>query len=113
MPKRWVIGVLARQLFSIAWPQGRNDVNQTLLQPFINYNFPNGWYLTSAPIMTASWSAPSSQRWAVPVGGGAGRIFKINDQPMNANLQAFGYVARPSGGPDWALRFQIQFLFPR
>src|SRR5262245_10570204 len=37
MPKPWVIGVLARQLFSIAGPAGRSDVNQTLLQPFINY----------------------------------------------------------------------------
>jgi hypothetical protein len=43
MPKPWVIGLLARQLFSIAGPQGRKDVNQTLLQPFVNYNMPDGW----------------------------------------------------------------------
>jgi hypothetical protein len=30
MPKPWVIGLLARQLFSIAGPSGRTDVNQTL-----------------------------------------------------------------------------------
>ena len=113
MPKPWVVGLLARQLFSIAGPQGSGDVNQTLLQPFINYNMPDGWYLTSSPIMTANWSAPSSQRWSVPLGGGGGKIFKINGQPMNASLQAFGYAARPSGGPNWALRFQVQFLFPR
>ncbi len=32
-PKPWVIGLLARQLFSIAGPNGRTDVNQTLLRP--------------------------------------------------------------------------------
>jgi len=36
MPRPWVVGLLARQLFSIAGPNGRTDVNQTLLQPFIN-----------------------------------------------------------------------------
>jgi hypothetical protein len=88
-------------------------VNQTLVQPFVNYNLPDGWYLTSAPIITANWSAPSSQRWNVPIGGGGGKIFKIGGQPMNASLQAFHYVEGPSGGPDWAVRFQVQFLFPR
>jgi hypothetical protein len=113
MPKPWVIGLLARQLFSIAGPKGRADVNQTLLQPFINYNLPGGWYLTSAPIVTANWSADAGQRWNVPIGGGAGKIFKIGGQPINTSLQALYYAEHPSGGPDWAVRFQVQFLFPR
>jgi hypothetical protein len=113
MPKPWVIGALARQLFSIAGPNGRADVNQTLIQPFVNYNFPGGWYLSSSPIITANWSADSSQRWTVPIGGGGGRIFKIGGQPINASLQIFDYVARPSSGPSWAVRFQVQLLFPR
>ena len=112
-PNPWVIGLLARQLFSIAGPNGRGDVNQTLLQPFINYNFPGGLYLTSSPIITSNWSAPSSERWSVPIGGGVGKIFKIGDQPFNASLQAFDYVAHPSSGPRWALRAQTQLLFPK
>jgi len=79
---------------------------------FINYNLPEGWYLSSSPIITANWSAPSSQQWTVPIGGG-GKILKIGDQPINASLQAFHYVARPNAGPDWAVRFQLQFLFPK
>jgi hypothetical protein len=60
----------------------------------------------------SDWSAPSSsQRWSIPLGGGAGKIFKIDGQSMNAQSQALGYVARPSGGPNWALRFQVQFFF--
>jgi len=31
---------------------------------------------------------------------------------MNASLQAFNYVAHLSLVPRWALRFQVQFLFP-
>ena len=112
-PKPWVIGALVRQLFSIAGPQGRSDVNETLIQPFINYNLPEGWYLSSSPIITANWSAPSSLQWTVPIGGGGGKILKIGDQPINAQLQAFHYVARPNAGPGWEARFQLQFLFPK
>ena len=111
MPKPWVIGALARQLWAVAGPN--QNVNQSLLQPFINYNFPTGWYLVSSPVMTANWSAPSSQRWSIPVGGGVGKIFKIDGQAMNASLQAFDYVAHPNLAPRWAIRFQIQLLFPR
>jgi hypothetical protein len=84
------------------------------MQPFVNYNMPDGWYAVSSPIITANWSAPSGQRWSVPIGGGVGKIFKIDSdsQPMNASLQAFDYVAHPSLGPRWAICFQLKFLFP-
>ena len=55
----------------------RQDVNAFLAQPFINYNMADGWYLTSAPIITADWLAPSSQRSILPIGGGFGRVFKV------------------------------------
>ena len=112
-PKPWVIGVLGRQLWSVAGPNDRKDVSQLLLQPFVNYNLTAGWYLVSAPIITANWSADSSDRWTVPVGGGFGKIFRIGSQPVNASLQGFDYPVRPEIGPHWAVRFQIQFLFPR
>jgi hypothetical protein len=83
------------------------------LQPFINYNLPDGWYLASSPVITSNWSAGSSQRWTLPLGGGGGKIFKVSGQPINASLQAFDYVVKPNAGPRWAVRFQVQFLFPR
>jgi hypothetical protein len=112
MPKPWVIGTLARQLWSVAGPANRPDVSQFLLQPFVNYNMAEGWYVVSSPIITANWLAPSN-KWAFPVGGGIGKIFRIGEQPMNASLQAFGYILSPTGGPRWAVRAQLQFLFPR
>jgi len=110
-PKPWVIGALVRQLFSIAGPQGRSDVNETLIQPFINYNLPEGWYLSSSPIITANWSAPSSQQWTVPIGGGGGKILKIGDQPINAQLRLFTMLRDPM--PDLAGRraFSSNFSF--
>jgi hypothetical protein len=113
MPKPWVVGLLARQLFSVAGSPGRADVNQTLLQPLVNYNMADGWYLVSSPIITTNWNANSSDRWNVPLGGGIGKIFRVGGKPLNASFQAFDYVVHPTAGPRWTVRFQLQFLFPR
>jgi len=52
--------------------------------------------------------------WVVPLGGGIGRIFKVGEQAINAQVQAFYNVESPANiGPDWTLRFQLQFLFPK
>ena len=40
MPGHWVVGMLVRQLWSFAGDGDRQDVNQTLIQPFVNYNLP-------------------------------------------------------------------------
>ena len=113
MPGKWVLGSLVRQLWSFAGDGDRESVSQLLIQPFVNYNFEDGWYAVSAPIVTANWKASSSDRWTVPVGGGVGKIFKVGGQAMNAQLQGFYNVERPEFGPDWSIRLQLQFLFPR
>jgi hypothetical protein len=112
-PKPWLFGALVKNLWSFAGDSDRDNVNQLLIQPFVNYNLDDGWYLVSSPIITANWEADSGNRWAVPVGGGFGKIFRIGQRPMNAQVQSFYYAESPDLGPDWALRFQIQFLFPK
>jgi len=113
MPGHWVLGVLASNIWSYAGDSKRDDVNQFLLQYFVNYNLPNGWYLTSAPINTANWEADNDNRWTIPLGGGGGKIIKFGKLPINAQTQAFYNVEHPDSGPEWQFRIQIQFLFPR
>jgi hypothetical protein len=107
----WVIGAVANQQWSVGGG-GDKNVSAFLVQPFINYNLKHGWYLVTAPIITADWEADSGDRWTVPLGGGVGKIFKIGKQSFNAQLQAFYNVEKPEFGSDWGLRFQIQLLFP-
>ncbi len=109
----WVIGGLINQLWSFAGEDDRDDVSQMLIQPFVNYNMPDGWYLTSAPIITADWEADSSDQWTLPVGGGVGKVFRIGHQMMNASLQTYYNVVSPDLGPEWTLRFQLTFVFPQ
>jgi hypothetical protein len=109
----WVIGVLAQNVWSYCGDHDRNYVNQMLVQPFINFNLPDGWYLTTSPIITADWHADSDERWTVPVGGGVGRLFKIGKLPVNMQLASYYNVVHPTFGPEWTVRFQVQFLFPK
>ena len=110
--KPWLLGVLASQLWSFAGDDDREDVSQMLIQPFVNYNMPHGWYLMTAPSFTANWEADSDNAWAIPLGAGIGKIMKIGDQPININLQAYYNVEHPDEGPEWQLVFSISLLFP-
>lgn len=109
----WLFGTLANNLFSVAGPSARRDVNQMLAQPFVNYNLRHGWYLTSSPIITANWEATRDQRWTVPVGGGLGKIVRFGRQPVNVYAQFFGNAVKPDGTTSWSARLQVQFLFPK
>ena len=106
-------GFLINNLWSYAGDADRSNVNAMTLQPFFNYNLPKGWYLSTSPVITANWEARSDNRWTVPIGGGLGRIFKIGDQPINAQLTAYYNVVTPDDtGANWQLRAQWTFLFP-
>jgi hypothetical protein len=109
----WLYGTLVNNVFSVGGPSARADVNQMVMQPFVNYNFRHGWYLTSSPIVTADWEKQRSQRWVVPVGGGVGKIVKIGALPVNMYTQFFSNVERPQGTTNWSARLQIQLLFPK
>lgn len=112
MQGKWVYGALVNQQWSFAgW--GDHYVSAFLAQPFANYNLPHGWYLVSAPIITADWHQRAGNQWVVPLGGGFGKIQRVGKLPINFQLQAFGNVVKQDYGPDWSLRFQIQFMFPK
>ena len=85
------------------------------MQPFVNYNFASspGTYVAFSPIITSNWEAESGQQWTVPLGLALGQIMRIGQQPVNAQVGAYYNAIRPDVGPEWQLRFQIQFLFPR
>jgi len=106
-------GALVSNIWSVAG-SGEQDINLFTLQYFINYNLDKGWYLLSAPINTANWDADSDNKWTIPLGGGAGRVFKVGKLPLNASFQAYYNVVTPDNfGADWQMRAQIQFLFPK
>jgi hypothetical protein len=109
----WVYGVLVNNVWSLSSDERGGSYNNGLIQPFVNYNFKEGFYLTSAPIATVNWDAPSGQKWTVPVGGGVGKIFHFGRLPVNTQLAAYYNVERPDNAANWQIRFQVQLMFPK
>jgi len=109
----WVYGVLVNNLWSVGGGNGSPSYNNGLIQPFLNYNFAGGLYLTSSPILTVDWKAESGQQWTVPLGGGVGKIFHFGKLPVNTQVAAYYNVVRPDSGANWQIRAQIQFMFPK
>ncbi len=112
MPGNWVVGSLFSNVWSVGG-SGKEDINLFTWQYFVNYNLPEGWYLTSAPIITANWEAGSDEQWTIPLGAGVGKVFRIGKQPVNAQVSAYKNIESPTYGADWQLRIQLQFLFPK
>jgi hypothetical protein len=115
----WVYGVLANNVWSLGSsgnPLSRDGgkYSNGLVQPFINYNFHSGLYLTSSPILTVNWYAnPASQMWTVPMGAGVGKLFKIGRLPVNTQISYYNNVVRPDFANTWQIRAQVQFMFPK
>jgi hypothetical protein len=108
----WVYGVLTNNVWSLSSNKQGGSYNNGLIQPFINYNFPD-FYLTSSPIMTVNWKADSGEKWTVPVGGGIGKIFHLGKLPVNSQIGAYYNVERPEFAANWQIRAQVQFMFPK
>jgi hypothetical protein len=112
-PGKWTVGALVNNIWSVAGPSDRADVNQMSLQYFINYNLKKGWSISISPTITANWRASDGNVWTVPVGGGVARVFRLGYQPVNASLSFFRNVAHPAEGSPWGMRLQLSFLFPK
>ena len=101
-----VAGVLANQVWSLggvnSGPGGRR-YSTFLLEPFVNYNFGHGWYVASAPIITANWETRGT-KWTLPVGGVAGRIIKLGGKlPIKLEAGAYYNIVTPQFGARWQL----------
>jgi len=78
----WVLGGIMQNIWSVAGDDDAADVNVFSAQLTVNYKLKNRWYLTTSPLITANWEAPKENRWTVPLGGGIGRIFKLQKKAI-------------------------------
>lgn len=108
----WVTGALVNNIWSHGGRDGPsgNSYNTFLFNPFVAYNLDDGWYLSSSSNVTANWQVPGP-KWTVPLGGGAGRVFHIGDQPVDLSASAYYNVVKPDIGPRWQLSSQLTFIF--
>jgi hypothetical protein len=113
-PGDWTFGALLNNVWSVAGESSRQDVNKMLLNLFVVYQLGEGWYVNSAPIITADWQAVSGQQWTVPLGAGFGKLTFVGGKlPLNLQTQLYYNIVSPDFGPDWQWRVQAQVLLPK
>jgi hypothetical protein len=108
----WNLGAVAGQRWSFAGDASRPDLNALIIRGAFRFKLPGPWYLVSAPIITANWNAPSSERWLVPLGGGPGITFGMGEQRWATSLQGYVNAVKPEGAPEWAARVQLITAIP-
>ena len=111
-PGDWTLGLLVNNVWSFAGDSDRLAVNKGLLQYFVVRQLGGGWYVNSAPTLTANWKAGEGQKYLVPFGVGGGKLAFFGKLPVNTQVGAFYNAVKPDIGPDWQVRVQVQVLLP-
>jgi hypothetical protein len=105
----WTLGFLGSQLWSISGDDDVSDVNQTYLQPFVNYTTK---IHTTFGINTESTYDREEEEWTVPINLTVAQLVEIGKRPVQFEVGYRYYADSPDDNMDWGLRFQVTFLFP-
>jgi hypothetical protein len=111
-PGKWTIGALWNQIWSLDGANDRADVNQMFLQPFANYNLPEGMAVGAQIEASANWEADDEQ-WTSYLLFTLSKVTRLGSRPVSFLAGAGPTIASPTGRADWRLRFAATFLFPR
>ena len=106
----WTYGLLTNHLWSFAGDSDRSEVNATFLEPFVSFTTRTYTSLGMNTEATYDWKA---HQWTVPVNFMLQQMVKIGGQPISLQLGYRYFAEKPDYGPDWGLRFQLAFLFPK
>lgn len=106
----WTYGILANHIWAVTDSDDHPTVNSTFLQPFLSYTFKTA---TSITINTESSYNWTEEEWTVPLNLMVGQIVRIGKLPVQFTLGGRYYAEAPDDGPEWGLRLQITFLFPK
>ncbi|MGD0275950.1 MAG: transporter [Syntrophales bacterium] len=103
-------GALANHLWSYAGWNDQPNINATFIQPFLAYTTKT---YTTIGLNTESTYDWNNSQWTVPINVSLSQMLKIGNQPISLQLGYRYYAEKPTGGPDWGLRFMVSFLFPK
>jgi len=102
-------GILANQIWSFAgW--GSENISATYLQPFVAFTTKTYTTFALNTESTYNWEA---KEWTVPLNFMVQQLVKIGGHPVAFQVGYRYYADKPSGGPDWGLRFTVTLLYPK
>lgn len=115
--KKWTLGLLAQQWWSVAGESARDAVNVANFQYFLFYAPPLDpeaqWRIGMSPNVSVSWKA-KGDKVTLPVGLGVSRMLTIGKLPVRLLLEADYAVIHPDDKPGsrWDFRFYFIPVIP-
>ena len=107
----WTIGMLGSHIWSYAGDSDRQDVNSSLLQPFLSYTTPKAWTFSLQTESTYDWEGGG---WQIPVRGTFSKLTRFGTQLVSLGGGVHYWLeSTPTGPEGWGLRFTATLLFPR
>ena len=110
-PQKWgLLAGLVTYQASFAGDDNRDDVSLATVQPIVNINLSDGFYLRSTAILDFDLE---TGEYTIPVGFGIGKVIQVNDKlTLNAFIEPqYTVCSRDTGGPKWQIFAGINFQF--
>ncbi len=107
----WTYGALANHIWAVEKKHGDTGINNTFLQPFLNY--------TSATAVTYSLNSESNYDWnsndySIPINLTATKLITLHQQPISVG-GGVRYWAHDNdnSAKDFGIRLIASFIFPK
>jgi len=110
-----VIGAWATHVVDVASDDDKEyplSTELTSVKVFFAYGLDNGWQIVSNPRIDYDWDAASSNKLALPIGGGVSKTMTWGRMPLKMDLELYYYVESPEAlGPEWMMTFNLAPVF--
>lgn len=107
----WTFGGVFQNTWGISNDKGGAKINLFYTQLFVTRSFQNGWYVNTAPTITANW-AGSGDKWTIPLGGGGGKLMRVAGKlPVNVQAGYYYFLEHPFQAKS-ELRLQLSIILP-
>jgi hypothetical protein len=103
------LAAFANHVWSVSENGARPKLSLFSMQPFLTLALPRGWSLVSSPLILGNFAAARTDRWTLPLGLGAGKLFTLAEQLMNISLHYYRDVLYPPGFGANQVRIQMSF----
>ena len=113
---KFVFGGLINHIWSATGTGGNNRqrINNTYMQPFLNYLPGNGMTYGVNLESSYNWNEPSGDRnWTVPMNMFVAKMSKLGKFPVQYKIGGRYYLAAPKNGPDFGMRLAVTFILPK
>jgi len=107
----WTMGALGNHVWSFAGDSDRNDINNSFIQPFAAYTWPNAWTVSMQSETTYDWK---NEKWAVPINLAAAKLVMLGKLPVSLQAGVGYWLASPeTAAEEFRFRLQANFVLPK